>query len=75
MSTEEMTLSPVSQDHRISQAPWMEAGLNFDCSKQLPTVSSLGIQPKETQSILAFYGFDTAQGQMWLVWTEFGFEI
>ena len=44
MSTEEVTLSPVGQDRRISQPPWIEVGLSFSCSKQLPKMSILGIQ-------------------------------
>jgi len=48
MSTEEVTLSPVGQDYRISQPPWIEVGLSFNCSKQLPKMSILGIQAKET---------------------------
>lgn len=39
MSTEEVTLSPVGQDYRISQPPWVEVGQSFSCSKQLPKIS------------------------------------
>ena len=39
MSTEEVTLSPVGQDYRISQPPWVEVGQSFSCSKQLPNIS------------------------------------
>ena len=72
MSTEEVTLSPVGQYRRISQPPWIEVGLSFSCSKQLPKMSILGIQAKETQSILVSWGCYTAQGQKWLDWTKSG---
>ena len=32
MSTDEVTLSPVGQDYKISQPPWTEVGLTFNCT-------------------------------------------
>lgn len=64
-------LSPVGQNHRISQAPWVEAALTFSCGKQPLPMSWLGIKLKIHSSFLVIWHIPRVDVALS---TEFGFE-